>query len=939
IAFGKAIELNPQHFGTYVGLGNCLAKMGQLDEAIAAYRRASELEPEADWIQYKLGELLQQRTQLDLEGAIASYGRAIKLNPDALQAYYNLLRIESDNWELWWQLGKALVKLEKGEKAIDPYHRAIALNPKEALIHYQLGEVLEKQEHPAEAICSYRRAIEIDPSLMSNDNSLGKALAKLLHMAQFPPQEELFLQTTNHLTDAAFVQESFCTYLKRSLEDEGIAEFVKLTRSLPRQQILAGICGSQEFNVRWGLCLSAGASESLEELYWYTGTFFAKQGLWEEAIDSYHKAIILKPEIAIAYSRWEQNLALNNKTDPQVAFRARFFNALLEQHDSADLWSSLGKLLETKSKVTEAIQAYQKSLYLQINSPVLGEVYFDLGQLLAQINQLDEAIIYFKKIVQLDPDLVENYLKIGRVLQQHNRLDDALNYYQQALNLDKSRGEIYIHIGDILSAKQKRYSAINYYYQALKMQPNQGDAYIRIGHILSQGNELEEAINYYRQALETPQVHYHAYLALANCLVQQDKLDEAVVVLQNLINHDNPCIMAEVLNHLGNILIKKGNLEEANICFQKVHPVAPPKGFYATTKEWAFASNLDHHHYTDIHPSHLAKIAPPKTIDREVHPVLAQWSKFDSPATFVATIPKGRYCQFDGRKTGYITQDNQILLDVSSFIDAEKLSELNFLPVHHLEGTVAVLSGNTSAIYYHWIIDALPKFGLMELSGIDLDSVDKFLVSSYSGFHKETLDILGIPENKIIESSKYPHVQADKMIVSSYPGIVCCPTKWATDFLRSKFLPVAAKSKSEQPERVYITRRMAGYRKIINEDEVVEVLKALGFVTITAESMSIAEKISLLSSAKVVLGLSGGGMTNLLFCSPGTKVIEIFPPHLVGMYYYLLSHHLELEYYYLIGEGIECSYLRHLIYNIDGLEDTFVNINSLKALLKRADID
>jgi tetratricopeptide (TPR) repeat protein len=70
VAFGRAIELNAEHFGTYCGLGHSLAKLGQLDEAIAAYRRASELNPETDWIQYKLGELLQQRTQLDLEGTL-----------------------------------------------------------------------------------------------------------------------------------------------------------------------------------------------------------------------------------------------------------------------------------------------------------------------------------------------------------------------------------------------------------------------------------------------------------------------------------------------------------------------------------------------------------------------------------------------------------------------------------------------------------------------------------------------------------------------------------------------------------------------------------------------------------------------------------------------------------------------------------------------------
>ncbi len=942
-AFGKAIKLNPEHFGTYVGLGNSLAKLGQLDEAIAAFRHASELEPEADWIQYRLGEVLQQRTQVDLEGAIVSYRRAIELNPDDVQAYRSLLEIQPDNVEIWLKLGEALVKLEQWEEAINTYRRAIALNPKEALIHYELGEVLEKNGHQEDAISSYRRAIEIDPSLMMlNDSSMGKSLAKLFHVAQFPPKEELFLQTTNHLTDSDFVQESFRTYLKRSLEDEGIAEFLKLTHSLTRQQILASISGSPEFHFRWAFCLSDRESKFLDEFVsWHTGSFFAQQGLWEEALAAYHKAIILKPEIAIAYSRWEENLALENKTDPQVAFRSRFFNALLKQPESAELYLYLGQLLAAQNKVNDAIQVYEKSLS-QKESTVSSEIYFNLGQALAQQNRLDEAILYFEKLLKSEKIFVNFLIKIGQILQHYNQVDSALNYYQKAIlfcPLDLSEVYTYIGIGDIFAIKDKQNLAIHYYHQAIEVQPNKAaDAYVRIGHILSQWSQLEEAIKYYRKALKIPLVHYHAYLSLANCLVQQDKLDEAVLCLQELINQNNPGIMAEVLNHLGNVFIKQGKLEEANICFQKAHPVAPPNGFYATTKEWAVASAFEHSNYTDIHPSHLVKIVPPKTLDKEVHPVLTHWSEFESPATFVATLPECRYCQFDGVKTGYITQDNQLLLDVSSYIDYGNLSGLNFTPIHYVDGTLAVLSGNTSSIYYHWIVDSLPKLGLMELSGIDLNSVDKFLVSSYSGFHKETLDIMGIPENKIIESSKYPHVQAERMIVSSYPGIVCCPTKWATDFLRSKFLPPVTRSISEQPERIYISRGIAGNRRIINEYEVVEVLDKLGFVTIAAESMSIEKKISLMYSAKVVLTLYGGGCTNLLFCRPGTKVIEIFTPNNVGMPYYIMSHHLGLEYYYLIGDGLECSYLRKIIYDIDGFEDTIVNIDSLKALLNMAGI-
>ncbi|MEG4862378.1 MULTISPECIES: FkbM family methyltransferase [unclassified Microcoleus] len=177
VAFRRAIELNAEHFGTYCGLGHSLAKLGQLDEAIAAYRRASELEPDADWIQYRLGEVLQQRTQLDLEGAIASYRRAIELNPDDLQAYRKLLQIQPDNLEVCLQLGKALVKQEQWEEAIAPYRCLTELNPDDVQAYYRLGELLIKQGDLEGAIDTLRHALELSPNSDESYYNLGEALA------------------------------------------------------------------------------------------------------------------------------------------------------------------------------------------------------------------------------------------------------------------------------------------------------------------------------------------------------------------------------------------------------------------------------------------------------------------------------------------------------------------------------------------------------------------------------------------------------------------------------------------------------------------------------------------------------------------------------------------------------------------------------------------
>ncbi|MEG3836971.1 tetratricopeptide repeat protein [Microcoleus sp. Z1_C3] len=175
--FHQAIELNPEHFGSYVGLGNSLEKLGQLDEAIAAYRRGSELNPKADWIQYRLGEVLQQRTQLDLEGAIVSYRRAIELNPDDVQAYRKLLQIDPDNLEVLLLLGKALIKQEQWDEAIAAYRHITELNPDDVQAHYRLGELLIKQGDLEGAINTLRHSLELTPDSDESYYNLGEALS------------------------------------------------------------------------------------------------------------------------------------------------------------------------------------------------------------------------------------------------------------------------------------------------------------------------------------------------------------------------------------------------------------------------------------------------------------------------------------------------------------------------------------------------------------------------------------------------------------------------------------------------------------------------------------------------------------------------------------------------------------------------------------------
>jgi len=76
---------------------------------------------------------------------------------------------------------------------------------------------------------------------------------------------------------------------------------------------------------------------------------------------------------------------------------------------------------------------------------------------------------------------------------------------------------------------------------------------------------------------------------------------------------------------------------------------------------------------------------------------------------------------------------------------------------------------------------------------------------------------------------------------------------------------------------VYVSRRKAKRRNITNETEVEEYLQTKGFTSICFEDYSVFEQIAIMRQAKVFISLHGAGLTNTIFMSPNTTVLELSP--------------------------------------------------------------
>jgi superkiller protein 3 len=178
-AYRQAIQLDPKYAYAYYGLGNALSDQGKLEEAIAAYRQAIQLDPKYAYAYNGLGAVLYDQGKLavrynnlgialkdqgKLEDAIAAYRQAIQLDPkDAAYAYNNL--------------GNALKDQGKLEEAEAAYRQAIRLDLAFAFIYVGLGNPLRARGILEEAIAAFRQAIQLDPKDASAYVGLGVVLS------------------------------------------------------------------------------------------------------------------------------------------------------------------------------------------------------------------------------------------------------------------------------------------------------------------------------------------------------------------------------------------------------------------------------------------------------------------------------------------------------------------------------------------------------------------------------------------------------------------------------------------------------------------------------------------------------------------------------------------------------------------------------------------
>ncbi len=145
--YNRVLEIEPKSAWAWARKGRTLRLLARYDEALASYDRALELNPRFAWAWTGKGQVLERLNQI--ERALAAHETATELQPGNVWAWYNkaevlhsqrdydgsmrvldrALELDPHHAESWAKRGQVLRALERFPEALNAYNRALELNP------------------------------------------------------------------------------------------------------------------------------------------------------------------------------------------------------------------------------------------------------------------------------------------------------------------------------------------------------------------------------------------------------------------------------------------------------------------------------------------------------------------------------------------------------------------------------------------------------------------------------------------------------------------------------------------------------------------------------------------------------------------------------------------------------------------------------------------
>lgn len=127
---------------------------------------------------------------------------------------------------------------------------------------------------------------------------------------------------------------------------------------------------------------------------------------------------------------------------------------------------------------------------------------YNIAQVYTATGALEQAVEYFGRTIQMDPNYSEYYNERGNVLQKLGRLEEAVSDYRTAIRLSPPYHEVWMNLGQCLRRLGRNDEAVEAYARAIDLEPGQLASRVGLAMALDALGRRDEALAAYDAALE-----------------------------------------------------------------------------------------------------------------------------------------------------------------------------------------------------------------------------------------------------------------------------------------------------------------------------------------------------------------------------------------------------------------------------------------------------
>ncbi|MBN1996414.1 tetratricopeptide repeat protein [candidate division KSB1 bacterium] len=257
---------------------------------------------------------------------------------------------------------------------------------------------------------------------------------------------------------------------------------------------------------------------------------------YADAVQPYQKAAKMDTthKYPAIYTKLADSFLKLDKPDSALAVYQEALNIYPE---NAFFHRSTGYYLAALQRTTEAIDCYYNAI--KYDGETVSD-YKNLGPLLIKEDRLEDALIIYQKLVELDPNDAEAQEIIAILL---HKLDydvlDIIAQKKKALEANPKDAELIFEIAELLFKEQFYAESVDYFDKFLAVSPDNTSALEYKGNALQNDEKFPDAIKSYEKLLALQPDNVKIICEMAACYIELGNLNKALTLSQQAINKNS----------------------------------------------------------------------------------------------------------------------------------------------------------------------------------------------------------------------------------------------------------------------------------------------------------------------------------------------------------------------------------------------------------------